>query len=97
MNIDHRVRQLSKMAGRAASHYAIANLLTGQEGKQPLLHKGQESCPECGSGGYVVSCGSEWRCLACFRVVPEPAPLRQQSPSGSSSHSRRVPGDRRRD
>jgi hypothetical protein len=97
MTVDHWVRQLAKMAGRTADHYEIANCLTGREGKQPLLHKGQECCPECGSRGYVISCGSEWRCLACFRVVPEPGPLRQQGPSGSSSHNRRVPRDGRRD
>jgi hypothetical protein len=91
MTVDRRVRQLSKMAGRAASHYAIANWITGMEGKQPLLHKGEERCPECGSGGYVISCGSEWRCLACFRAVP----LRKQRSSGFSAE--RGPGDHGRD
>jgi hypothetical protein len=36
MTVDHQVRQLSKSAGRATSHYAIANCLTGRAGKQPL-------------------------------------------------------------
>jgi ribosomal protein L37AE/L43A len=96
MTADHRVHQLSKIAGRAGAHYAIANWLTGREGKQPLLHKGQESCPECGSGSYVISCGSEWRCLACFRVVPAPAPLLNQHSSGFSAQRRRGPADRGR-
>jgi hypothetical protein len=93
MTADERVRQLLRMAGRVADHHAIAEWIAGQEDKRPLLHQENESCPECSSRGYIISCGDEWRCLACFRVVPGPVPLREQPSPGFSAQRRRGPAD----
>jgi hypothetical protein len=83
MTADRQVRRLTEMARRVGQHYAISIWNAG-EGKRPLLHKGQENCPYCGSGGHVISCDSDWRCLACFRIALGPTAGAQKRSSGSS-------------
>jgi hypothetical protein len=74
MPTDRHVRELAAMARKVARHYEISLWMTRKPGERPLPYEGfrQESCRRCGSGGYIISCGSDWRCLACFRMVPGP-------------------------